>query len=231
MILAAHQPQYLPWLGYFDKMDQADVLVILDNVQFKKNEWQNRNRIKGPGGCQWLTVPVRFRFPQKLDEVVIADDRWRRKHRRALEQSYARAPASREEAGLLGRLYGKRWESLVSLNLESVSLLADRFEIRTPLHLCSDFADLPDDHADERLIDLCRRLGADTYLAGSGGQAYMDLSRWERAGIRVRFQKFRHPIYAQPHGAFVPSLSAVDLLFNCGPQGFALVRRSRKEAA
>ena len=231
MILAAHQPQYLPWLGYFDKMDQVDIFVFLDNVQFKKNEWQNRNRVKGPGGSQWLTVPVRYRFPQKLGTVKIANGHWLRKHRRTLELSYARSPFFSRESTLLDALYGREWSELVSLNTESIRLLARRFDITTPLYLGSEFPDLPDDQADERLLALCQRVGADTYLAGAGGQAYMDLHRWRQAGIRVRFQEFRHPVYTQTHGPFLPALSAVDLLFNAGPEGFSLVRHAREEAA
>ena len=231
MILAAHQPQYLPWLGFFDKMDRADLFVLLDTVQFKKNEWQNRNRIKGPRGPQWLTVPVRHRFPQRIDEVEIAGDRWVRKHRRSLEVAYARTQHFTQEAGLIEALYARRWESLVSLNVASVRLLARRLGIGVPIRLSSEIDRLPDHHADERLIGLCRMLGADTYLAGAGGQIYMDQARWLAAGIKVRFQEFRHPVHAQGNGPFMPSLSAVDLLFNCGRDGFSLVRAARKEAA
>jgi len=231
MILAAHQPQYLPWLGYFDKMDRVDIFVLLDTVQFKKNEWQNRNRIKGSSGPHWLTVPVRRHFPQRLHQVEIVDPAFRRRHRRSLQSAYGKAPYFRQEAGILDDLYGRDWTDLSSLNVESVRSLAGRFGIETPVHLGSEFQDVPDDQADDRLIALCRRLGADTYMAGAGGQAYMDLSRWQRAGIGVVFQEFRHPVYPQRNGTFVPSLSAVDLLFHCGSEGFVLVRRARKEAA
>ena len=107
MILAAHQPQYLPWLGYLDKIDRADVFVLLDSVQFKKNEWQNRNRVKHAGGWHWLTVPVRHRFPQPIAEVEIADQRWRRKHRRALEVTYGQAAHFTTEAAGLDAVYGR----------------------------------------------------------------------------------------------------------------------------
>jgi hypothetical protein len=230
MILAAHQPQYLPWLGYLDKIDQADVFVLLDRVQFKKNEWQNRNRIKGPGGWHWLTVPVRHRFPQRIAEVEVADPRWRRKHRRSLEVAYRRTPHFETELVHLDNVYGRERNDLLSINVKTVRHLAQRFGIETPILTGSEL-DLDEDHADERLISLCRLLDADTYLAGAGGRDYMDMSRWRRAGIRVVFQEFHHPVYPQLHGPFVPGLSAVDLLFHCGPEGFNRVRYSRKEAA
>jgi hypothetical protein len=231
MILAAHQPQYLPWLGYLDKIDRADVFVLLDSVQFKKNEWQNRNRVKHARGWHWLTVPVRHRFPQPIAEVEIADRQWRRKHRRSLDVAYGQAEHYATEAPLLDAVYGREWHDLLSLNVKTVRHLAQRFQIETPILLGSEFEDLSEGHADERLISLCRLLEADTYLAGAGGRDYMDLSRWRRAGIRVVFQDFRHPVYTQLHGPFVPGLSAVDLLLHRGPGGFSQVRHVRKEAA
>ena len=93
MIVAVHQPQYLPWLGYFDKIDRADVFVMLDTVQYKKNEWQNRNRIKTAAGPQWLTVPVTYRFPQRIDEVGVNNrERWQHRQRQALVSNYRKAP-------------------------------------------------------------------------------------------------------------------------------------------
>ncbi len=229
MILAAHQPQYLPWLGYFAKLAQVDIFVLLDTVQFKKNEWQNRNRIRGAGGSQWLTVPVRHRFPQRIHEVEIAGDRWARKHRATLEQSYARFPFLKQEADLLEALYAPRWGSLVDLNVACVRLLAARFGITTPIRLSSEIDELEDTQADERLIGLCRRLGAEVYLAGAGGQDYMDLERWRAAGIRVHFQHFTHPRYPQGREPFVSALSAIDMLLTCGKESFTFVREAQLE--
>ena len=231
MIMAAHQPQYLPWLGYLDKIDRADVFVLLDRVQFKKNEWQNRNRIKRAGGWHWLTLPVRHRFPQGIHEVEIADPRWRRKHGRSLEVAYGQADHFGHEAGLMDAIFERDWSHLLDVNVKTIRHLTRRFGIETPMFLASDFENLSESHADERLISLCRLLEADTYLAGAGGRDYMDLARWKRAGIRVEFQEFRHPVYPQLHGSFTAGLSAVDLLFNCGYAGFSRVRRCRKEAA
>lgn len=231
MILAAHQPQYLPWLGYLDKIDRADVFVFLDRVQFKKNEWQNRNRIKTGQGWRYLTVPVRHSFPQTLSEVAIADGRWRTKHRATLEQAYGKAERFREGRSLLDSILGSKWDNLAALNSACVVQLAERFGIDTPFRFASSFRDLPGDSPDLRLIELCRRAGADTYLAGAGGRDYMDLSLWEKAGIRVRFQDFLHPAHRQLHGSFIPGLSALDLLLNCGGDGFRLVRDRREAAA
>ena len=144
--------------------------------------------------------------------------------------AYRRAAGFYEHADLLDELYEVSSSGLSALNVRTVRAVARRLGITTSVHVASELDALPE-QADERLIELCRRMGADRYLAGAGGQDYMDLSRWRRAGIRVEFQQFDHPVYTQLHGPFVPYLSAVDLMFNAGADGLAVLRRSRKEAA
>ncbi len=230
MILAAHQPQYLPWLGYFDKMDQADLFVILDDIQFKKNEWQNRNRIPSNGEWRYLTVPVRHKFPQTIQEVVIADQKWQMNHQRTFEQTYSKCDGLQAESPLLEVLYTRTWKQLSKLNTCCIELIGNRFRIDTPIIFSSDYPDLPD-HPDLRLIELCRRHDADRYLAGSGGREYMNLQLWEQAGIQVTFQNFQHPVYTQGKGAFIPGMCALDLLLRHGPGSFAQIREQRKKAA
>lgn len=231
MRLAAHQPQFLPWLGYFDKIDRVDRFVLLDTVQYKKNEWQNRNRIRARRGWQWLTVPVHHRFPMTLRQVTIEDvSTWRRKHTESLRLLYARAPHRDVVLEALAAIWEERFASLADLNVRCVRLLADLLGVRTPCTLASEIPGLPDG-PDERLIALCRHFGAREYLAGQGGTAYMDLEAWARAGVRVMFQEFRHPVYPQAHPGFEPNLSSLDLLLNCGVRAFERVRDARREAA
>ena len=231
MILAAHQPQYLPWLGYFDKMARADRFVLLDTVQYKKNEWQNRNRIRTAHGWQWLTIPVHARFPARFDEVE-ADETapWRRKHLATLRQAYARAPHREEVLPALERLLQRPLRRLAAINIEAIRLLADLLEVRTEAILASSLEGIPAG-PDARLIALCRRFGADHYLAGAGGRDYMDLEAWRRAGITVTFQEFRAPVYSQGHATFEPNLSAVDYLVHCGPGPIGCVQAPLREAA
>ena len=231
MKLAAHQPQYLPWLGYFDKMDRADLFVLLDTVQYKKNEWQNRNRIRTATGWQWLTVPVHYRFPMTMKEVRIDDSgRWRRKHREALRTQYGRSPFLNPTFRALETILEAPFDRLSELNTRTVEVLAALLSVRTPLVLASSIGDLPMG-ADDRLIALCRRFGCATYLAGAGGQDYMDLGAYRRAGIEVEFQIFRPPVYRQAHAGFEPALSAVDCLMNCGVDALHLLREMREVAA
>ncbi len=232
MILAVHQPQYLPWSGYLDKIDRADRFVLLDTVQFKKGEWQNRNRIKTAAGWQWLTVPILHDHGQAIREVRIdpARDTWGRKHQEALRTNYAATPYYDWVRAALDPVWEGKWEWLAPLNRATVEALTGLLGITTPICPASELGETPE-QPDERLIELCRRLGADTYLAGAGGGAYMELDRWEKAGIRVEVQRFIHPEYAQPFGDFLPAMSAVDLLCNCGPGALALLRSANGRPA
>ena len=226
MRVAIHQPQYLPWLGYLDKLDRSDVFVLLDTVQFKKNEWQNRNRIRTAQGWQYLTVPVLREFPQRLDRVRINNQAdWRRKHVQALETHYGKAPQYGRYAPLFRELLARDWERLSLLNEAVLAALAGAFGITTPIVKASQFETREEQTG--RLVDLCKAVGADCYLAGAGGRRYMNLEEFQAAGIAVEFQGFVSPEYAQVYGPFIPGLSAVDLLFTCGREGFRYVREAQ----
>lgn len=228
-ILAAHQPAYVPWLGFFDKMDQADVFVLLDDVQFEKNEWQNRNRIKGPAGAQWITVPVRHKFPQSIAEVEISENEpWRRRHLRALETNYGKATCFDTEMPPFAELLERAWTHLAPLNIASIRRLAGRLGIDSDLRLSSELRARA--HPTLRLVDLCGELGADTYLSGSGGD-YLDRGAFDEAGIALRFQAFAHPTYTQLHGQFQPRMSVLDLLMNCGDESISIIRSGRLAAS
>ncbi|NOY80702.1 MAG: WbqC family protein [Kiritimatiellaeota bacterium] len=212
MICAIHQPHFIPWLGYFDKIFRADVFVFLDCVQFKKNEYQNRNRVLTPQGPAWLTVPVSFRFGDRIDQVkVAADGRWRKKLLRTVAMSYARAPGyAAAFPGFEAIILEESWRSLAELNTATVLWLLDLFGIRTPTHRCTDLGPLSDAPTG-RLIDICRAVGADVYLSGAGGRDYLEQELFEAAGIELVFQDFEHPVYPQGgRGRFVSHLSAMD---------------------
>jgi len=227
MIVSIHQPQYLPWLGYFDKIDRADVFVLLDNVQFKKNEWQNRNRIKTAQGPQWLTVPVLYRFPQLICEVGInSKERWQHKQRQSILSNYRKAPCWSLLEPFFEEIFTKEWQTIAELNIHVVRGLTTLMGIATPLHVASALPTFPED-PDERLIAITRHFGADTYLAGSGGHGYMDLAKYDNAGIQVVFQEYHHPEYTQMFGDFEPFMSAVDLIYNQGPDSIEIIRRGR----
>jgi hypothetical protein len=226
MIAAIHQPQYLPYLGFFDKLSRCDVFIALDNVQFQKNGLQNRNKIKSREGWQWLTVPVSHGHDTKINEVALSDSRrWGRKHWGALQANYARAAHFGWCAKALKPAYEGAWTHLCPLAMELTRIACDLLHIRTPTVFSST---LPGEgEASALLISLCKAVGADAYLSGPGGRGYMDLELFERAGIRVLWQEFTHPEYDQvfPEAGFQSHLSVVDALFNCGEGARTFFRR------
>jgi hypothetical protein len=223
--VAIHQPHYLPWLGYLAKWAAADVFVFLDTVQYEKNGWQNRNRIKTPAGARWLTVPVHARLGTPIDEVTVdAAQPWGERHLRAIEQAYATAPYLSRHRAALHELYGTTWKRLAPLAAASAQWLARAAGVSTPVHLASALG-VTEAGPTERLIALCRAVGGDTYLAGREGARYMDLDRFAAAGIRVLYQDYAHPVYPQLHGEFAPNCSGLDLLLTHGDDALPILRK------
>ncbi len=231
MIAAIHQPQFIPWLGYFDKIDQSDLFIFLDNVQYKKSEYQNRNRIKTSDGWQWLTVPVMYKFPQKINEVRINNSiDWKKRHLHTLITNYSKAKYFEKYIGYFKELYSRGWESISDINIEVVKQLCGFLKIEKRFLTASKFAQgLTEEDPTDRLIKLCRLAGADTYLAGKDGAKYMDVEKFTKGGLKLFFQDFHHPVYNQLFGKFEPYMSAVDLLFNHGEEGIEIIRKHREE--
>jgi len=223
--VAIHQPQYLPWLGYLAKWAAADLFVFLDTVQYEKNGWQNRNRIRTADGAHWLTVPVHAHLGMPIAEVAIDTTQpWRARHLRGIEHAYARAAHLASYQGTLRALLGVDWTLLARLAVASAEWLARAVGITTPARLASTLA-VDDADATGRLVEICKAVGADTYLAGGHGARYMDGARFREAGIGVLYQHYEHPVYAQQHGEFVPFLSGLDLLLTHGDESLSILRR------
>jgi hypothetical protein len=225
MKVAVHQPQYLPWLGYLAKWAAADLFVFLDTVQYEKNGWQNRNRIRTTDGAHWLTVPVHAHLGTPITEITVDTTQpGRARHVRAIEHAYAGAPYLTAYQTTLRALLDVNWTRLAPLAVASAEWLARAIGIATPARLASELG-VDGDDATGRLIEICKAVGADTYLAGGHGGKYMDAARFEEAGIAVRYQHYDHPVYAQQHGEFVPFLSGVDLLLTHGDESLPILRR------
>jgi hypothetical protein len=225
--VAIHQPHYLPWLGYFAKWASADLFVFLDTVQYEKNGWQNRNRIKTPDGPRWLTVPVKARLGMTVSVVPIDTSQpWRARHLRSIENAYAKAPRWSRYRDALGSFYAREWERLAPLAVDSARWLADALGVSTPARLASELAvsDGPRPDATARLVAVCRAVGADTYLAGRDGARYLDAEQFAAAGIAVLTQRYEHPVYGQSGGEFAPFLSALDLLLMQGDEALGILR-------
>lgn len=225
---AVHQPNYVPWLGYFHKLAAADVFVYLDAVQFPRGQsFAARNRIKTPNGVAWLTVPVSVPKGREgkatYREVELVEPRWRDKHMKTVEQSYGRAPYF-DDVFELYRTGLEAGGSFLDVNLALLEGFADYLGIDTRRVVLSEL--LPEfGQKTELIVDVCNSLGADEYLSGSGGGAeYTDEERLAEEGIGLRFDTFEPGEYPQLGGDFEPGLSALDALMNCGPGARELIR-------
>lgn len=224
------QPTYLPWIGYFDLIDQSDVFVLFDSVQFVKRSWQQRNRIKTSKGTTWLTVPVysKGKFEQKISEVLINQTRgFIKDHCQSLYHNYTKAPYFKKYFPQLVSIYEKRHERLSELNLNLISFFMDQLGISTPLLKSSNLAVAG--RKSTLLINLCRKLHISQYLSPIGAKAYIHSNHeFKISGIDLRFHDYVHPAYSQLFGGFIPYLSIVDLLFNEGNRSLTIVRSGRK---
>ncbi len=218
--IAIHQPEHLPWLGYLDKARKADEFIFLDTVAFKKNYFENRNRIRTPQGWGWVNVPVltKGKFGQAFLDVEINNKtRWAEVYFRTLLQNYSRAPHWKMYAPALEDLFRRPWTRLVDLNLALIEFLWSAFGISTParrastLNVAGKKSDL--------LLDICRKTGATVYLSGPSGRGYLVESLFTDAGIGVEYHEFQHPEYSQMFSPFVPGMASIDLLLNEGPDG------------
>lgn len=220
MIVTIHQPNYLPWLGFFDKMAQADLFVLLDNVQYVRQGFQGRTKIKSPQGAFWLTVPLHYHQREKLDirDIEIDDTQdWKTRHLQCLTSAYGKAPYFAQYAQRFGDLYSREWNRLGELNIAAIELLADAMGIETPCVISSDLEGLHGQKS-ELIVSVCKAVGADEYLSGPSGRNYIDEDVFRREGVTLRYQEFEHPVYEQRFGEFIPAMSAVDALFCCGAQ-------------
>ena len=223
MLVSIHQPNYMPWPGFFHKWMLADAFIILDTVQFHKNDWQNRNRIKTANGPQWLTVPVHYHFPAIINEIEISQDPWQRKQLAAMEQSYAKAPYFQDYWDNIQSVLIQPWKKLSDMNTALIRALGEMVGCQAPLYLASEMQ-VENTDSTGRLIDLCKELGGSAYLAGVDGEKYMQIDQFSEAGIDLWYQDVVAPVYHQLHGEFVSHLSVVDLLFNVGPEATNVIR-------
>ncbi len=224
------QPSYLPWLGFFEQMSRSDKFVLLDDVQYTRRDWRNRNRIRVRENWIWLTVPVqqKSRFSQSLLETRIDNSvSWRRKHLETLRQHYCKAPFFEKYFPRCRQVYEKDWTFLFDLCLETINLIKEEMGIETPLLRSSEMK--PGGEKTERLVSICRELGATHYLSGESGSDYISQEDFSNQGIELEYQNYEHPVYPQRYTGFVPHLSAIDLLFNCGEQSLGILKQDETE--
>lgn len=222
MIVAIHQPNFLPWIGYFYKIYNSDVFVFLDNVQFTKNGYQNRVKIKTSQGENWLTVPVVHQFGQLTNEVRIDNSSsWRSKHLKTLEMNYRKAPYYGKVFPMIENVYMMQdWDLLSAFCINLIQIIMSYMKIDTPLVNASGLN--VSGQSTDLLINIVKSVGGTMYLSGRGGSKYQDDSLFGKAGVGLQYSEFSHPTYKQLWGDFCQGLSVIDLLFNEG--GDALIK-------
>lgn len=219
VILSAHQPACLPWLGYFHKIALSDKFIILDNVQFEKNSFINRNKIKTAQGVIWLTVPVLISgHIQKTISGIEINNRtdWRKKHWKSIYFNYKKAPYFQRYVDFFESLYKKEWTKLYNLIEYMLFFFIKELGIKTVFYKQTNLQ--LQSKKQELILDLCKQLKANVFIFGALGKNYADVDAFRRNGINVYFQDYRHPIYPQLWGDFISHLSIIDLLFNVGKE-------------
>ncbi len=219
MIIAIHQPNYLPYLGFFDKMKQSDIFVIYDDAQFNGGDFQHRNKIRAYHGWKYLTVPIKKkRIPIKdvkiNNESRIKGITWQERHLKEIEDAYRTTPYYALYENCLETIYANKYNKLIDLNMNLINFLKDAFDIKTKITFASELGFVS--RSTERLVDITEALGGDVYLSGPAGRDYLDVSFFGSRGISVEFQDFKHPIYKQQYDGFISNMSAIDALFNVG---------------
>ena len=223
MIVSIHQPYYFPWLGYFEKILKADVFVILDDVQYEKRNFYNRNKIKVSNGSAWITVPVLDSYKKNMMDVKINnEEQWQKKHFNSFIHNYKKAPFFKDHEEFLYDIYKeKTWDKLIDLNLYTLNYFIQALDITTPIRYASELN--INSTATQRLIDITKAVNAKTYFSGSSGKKYMELELFEAENIDVIYQNYTTPMYPQLGKDFEPNMCILDLLLNNGPDSKEII--------
>ncbi len=218
MILTAHQPAYLPWLGFFHKIAISDIFVVLDSVQYQKNYFTNRNKIKTAHGDRWLTIPVLTsgHLNKTIAEMNINNNtKWRKKHWKTIEFNYRKAPFFEKYRVYFETLYQKKWINLFDLLYENMMFFIKELGIKTKIHLQSEFTFK--ETKQELILEMCNYFDSDVFVFGKDGKRYADIDFFKKNNRKIYFQDYKHPTYPQLYDDFLSNLSIIDLLFNVGP--------------
>jgi len=223
LLVKIHQPEFLPWLGYFNKIRLCDLLVIEDDVQYRRQRFQNRNLIKTPTGPRWLAVPVEHEdVRKKICEVRIMNkiehgNFWYERHLRTLQANYGRARFYRKYITVFEEVYDQQWETLADCNIAFLQALFKILGINIPIQKSSELQ--LETSKNERIIDICKREGAEAYVSGTGGLNYLNEGLFKMNGIDVLIHDYVHPVYSQRFMklGFLTNMSVIDLIMDRNP--------------
>ncbi|QHT65628.1 WbqC family protein [Rhodocytophaga rosea] len=231
--VAIIQSNYIPWKGYFDMINSVDEFIILDEVQYTRSDWRNRNLIKTKEGVKWLILPVKVkkeRFETKINEVVVADKNWGKVHWATLTNNYRKAPYFKEYSGIFESLYLQTNEEFLSLiNFTFISAILPLLGIQTKVSWSTAYTLCG--NRNERLVYLCQQAGAKEYLSGPAAKGYIDEKMFKEAGISVSWMDYSgYPEYNQLYPPFEHGVTVLDLIFNEGPKASQFMKSTIKDA-
>ena len=227
-IVTIHQPNYLPWVGLFSKVKKADCFIIADTFPYTKNSVVNRNKIRTSTGWSYLTIPINREFYQSriCDVTLPLNKSWREDHWKTIQLNYAKAHFFSTYRDFFEELYRKDFQYLWEVNVEIILYLLKCFEIDVEVIKSSDLDVDKGLHQTEALVALLKAVDAATYLSGPSGKNYLDFKQFRSNNIDLEFFSFEHPVYQQRFNDFIPNMSAIDLLFNTGPDANRAVASS-----
>lgn len=242
MIVASLQPAYLPWLGFFEQIHRADVFILYDDIPYNNRTWRNKNHIKTAAGKFRLTVPVVHKHGQLIKDACIDNinsKHWKKTHWGAISSAYGCAPHFKEHAPFFNKVYTTQWDNLVELDTKTIKYICSQLGLTTPIYLSSELGIEKDflkhhkggDTKNARILFMMKFLSGDIFYEGWAGKDYIDTEYLLRNGVSVEFQNYIHYEYKQLFGPFIPYLSAIDLLFNCGSKSLEILTCNSPVAA
>ncbi len=227
--ICIHQPDFVPYLGFFHRLLSTDHFIYLDDVQFIRRGWQHRDQVKTKGGATWLTLTLqKGDYHQQIKDVLLSSDgKWIDGNINLIQQSYSKAPYFELVFPRVEAIYRGGHTRMIDFNLAFLNLAMDILGINVRTSFASNYG--LTSASSQRLLDLVLAVGGDNYLTGTGSRDYLDEALFKRGGVRVTWQEFKHPVYPQLHGSFMPMLSCLDLFFNCGEHSAQILRGGRRD--
>lgn len=226
------QPTYLPWIGYFAMIDLTDTFIFYDDVQFVKQSWQQRNKIRqNENNWLWLTVPVIQKFGQKINETLIDNKSyWNKKHIKSIQAVYSQAQYFNSFIGEISNILLKNWEYLCDLDISIITKICKMLDINIPKFIKSSDLSGIDGQKTDRVISILKKIGADEYISGPAAKDYIDIKEFDQHNIKLYWFNYEHPIYPQSCSKFMPYLSIVDLIMNTGDSSIKYIRNNLENA-
>ncbi len=215
MIVSIHQPDYIPYIGYFYKISRSDKFVFLDDCQFSNDNMHNWNRIKTPQGECKLKIPVEQHLGDNINKVRTRDElKWKKKHLKTIEMNYLRAPYFKEIFPKFEELVNRDYTNIADMNIAVNTWIAKEFGFKAEFSRSSE---MPIDTVnEERVIEICKMLGGDEYISGNGARAYQKQEHFDDAGVKLTYTDYKPIVYHQLWGGFIENMSVIDYIFNCG---------------